>query len=825
MHNILFLSIFAASAHAICDHIAFATKNRNTMTNHTLKGKAPSSFLCALIITGVLLFSSTNTLNAQPTAYIGTYAGAGGSGYYAGDNNNALSAKFSAMKGLALDASGNLLVTDYQNACIRKVTTDGKVSVIAGIPQSAAGGTSATWPSGPAASTQIPFPGGHITVASNGDIYFQTDGFTIGKISGGNVSYFIPTIMSGTGSLARHNTLKAFGNNLFLGSGNRINVIDLALKKQTAAITVTGADAIKTLAIDASGNMFCIAANGQVSKVDGTTFAVTVLVAANADPDLWVNQGDMAIDADGNLYMAYNFSYLLKVAAGTYTRSRLTLSTTAKYISVAISPNGDIYAADQSGCVITRRSMLDANAYLSNLTASPGTLSPSFASATINYTSTVENNVDKFNVTPTLDAATSTQQVRINNGAYATLASGATSSDMNLNVGTNTINVVVSAQHPSYKRTYTITVTRKGLPPAAPTNLVATPATTSVKLTWDPVPGAGRYNVYRGTSPDNLTLLPGMPTVQTTTTNGVTVGITYYYAVSAMEITGVEGEKTAAVPGAANIPPVISNLKVSGNFWKGATVTADYTYTDADNGPDNSTYLWYRSNDAAGTGKAFTGGTARTYTLATADVGKYISVRVAPNDGITPGTPLESARTIVVAGTLPVKLKFFDAKTVSGSVRLDWQTVTEINSLHFAVDRSNNGRTWETIGMVNATGDSYLPVNYSYTDKDPSTGNNYYRLRTVDRDGTEEISNTVQVNVTSLSQGISVYPIPASSAIYVKGIAGNSNLSYIITDPEGKTIRTGTLTTPVQQIDIQDLKNGIYFLKAGNQPAVRFIKQ
>ena len=795
------------------------------MTNHTLKGKAFSSLLYALIITGVLLFSATNTLNAQLTAYTGTYAGAGGNAYYAGDNNNALTAKFSAMKGLALDASGNLFVTDFQNACIRKITTDGKISVVAGIPQSAASGTSSTWPTGPAASTQIPYPSGHITVASNGDIYFQTDGFTIGKISGGNVSYFIPAIMSGTGSLARHNTLKAFGNKLYLGSGNRINVIDLALKKQTAAITVTGADNIKTLTIDASGNMFCIAANGQVSKVDATTSAVTVLVAANADPSLWVNQGDLAIDADGNLYMAYNFNYLLKVAAGTYTRSRLTLGgTSAKYISVAITPNGDIFAADQSGCVITRRSMLDANANLVSLAASPGTLSPSFSATTISYTSTVENNVDKFNVTPTLDAATSTQQVRINNGTYETLASGATSSDMNLNVGTNTINIVVSAQHPSYKRTYTITVTRKGLPPAAPANLVTTPAANSVKLTWDAVPGAGRYNVYRGTSPDNLTLLSGMPTVQTSFTNGATVGTTYYYAVSAMEPTGVEGEKTAIVPGAANTPPVISNLTVSGNFWEGATVTADYTYTDAENHSNNSTYLWYRSNNAAGTGRAFTGGSAQTYTLTTADIGKYISVRVAPNDGISAGTAIESSRTLVVAGTLPVKLKFFNAKAVSGSVRLDWQTLTEINSLHFAIERSDNGRTWETIGRVSATGDSYLPVSYSYTDKDPSTGNNYYRLRTVDRDGSEEISSTVQVNVVS-SSVISVYPIPASSVIHVKGITGNSNLQYMITDADGKTIRTGSLTKPVQQIDIQDLKNGIYFLKAGKQPAVRFIKQ
>ncbi len=45
-------------------------------------------------------------------------------------------ARFNAPVGLALDASGNIYVADYGNATIRKVTVDGTVSTLAGVPGS-----------------------------------------------------------------------------------------------------------------------------------------------------------------------------------------------------------------------------------------------------------------------------------------------------------------------------------------------------------------------------------------------------------------------------------------------------------------------------------------------------------------------------------------------------------------------------------------------------------------------------------------------------------------------------------------------------------------
>jgi len=47
-------------------------------------------------------------------------------------NGNGSSARFSSPKGIAIDAMGNLYVADYGNDCIRKVTSKGDVSTLAG---------------------------------------------------------------------------------------------------------------------------------------------------------------------------------------------------------------------------------------------------------------------------------------------------------------------------------------------------------------------------------------------------------------------------------------------------------------------------------------------------------------------------------------------------------------------------------------------------------------------------------------------------------------------------------------------------------------------
>ncbi|WP_200868594.1 Ig-like domain-containing protein [Paenibacillus sp. FSL H8-0457] len=96
-----------------------------------------------------------------------------------------------------------------------------------------------------------------------------------------------------------------------------------------------------------------------------------------------------------------------------------------------------------------------ASADLSSVTLSNGTLSPVFASGTEVYTSSVPNSVSSLTVTATALDSRATMTVNGN-----LVISGQTSSNILLNVGSNTIVIVVTASDQS-TRTYTITVTRE----------------------------------------------------------------------------------------------------------------------------------------------------------------------------------------------------------------------------------------------------------------------------------------------------------------------------------------------------------------------------
>ena len=114
---------------------------------------------------------------------------------------------------------------------------------------------------------------------------------------------------------------------------------------------------------------------------------------------------------------------------------------------------------------------VSANANLSSLLTTGGTISPTFATNTISYTSSVSNSTSSATVTPTLSDANATVQVRINSGSYSTVTSGSASSALSLNVGANPIDIKVTAQDGTTIKTYTLTVTRAAV--AGPGNALS----------------------------------------------------------------------------------------------------------------------------------------------------------------------------------------------------------------------------------------------------------------------------------------------------------------------------------------------------------------
>lgn len=129
-----------------------------------------------------------------------------------------------------------------------------------------------------------------------------------------------------------------------------------------------------------------------------------------------------------------------------------------------------------------------------------------------------------------------------------------------------------------------------------------------------------------------------------------------------------------------------------------------------------------------------------SYTLTTAGTYTY---GCAPHWGGGAGMK----GTLVVSGTLPVKLGSFKAVFNNSKVRIDWETITEQNTHYFSVRKSTDGTSFKEIGRVNAAGNSGSALSYNFTDNDIDVGHRfiYYELVTVDIDGKQNHSEIKMV--------------------------------------------------------------------------------
>ncbi|MEU2458261.1 RICIN domain-containing protein [Streptomyces sp. NPDC012473] len=107
---------------------------------------------------------ATDTGGEDSAPRISTVAGTGVAGF-AGDNDAAVSAQLKHPYGIAVDTTGTLYFSDYSNHRVRKITTDGKISTVAGTGAAGFGGDG-----GPAATAQLNCPR-EVVVDRTGTVY------------------------------------------------------------------------------------------------------------------------------------------------------------------------------------------------------------------------------------------------------------------------------------------------------------------------------------------------------------------------------------------------------------------------------------------------------------------------------------------------------------------------------------------------------------------------------------------------------------------------------------------------------------------------------
>lgn len=124
-------------------------------------------------------------------------------------------------------------------------------------------------------------------------------------------------------------------------------------------------------------------------------------------------------------------------------------------ISLFISDGNPYTNVFSTGAFSVSTGIFNNNADLTGLSLSSGTLSPTFDTSTTSYTASVANSVSSITVTPTASEANATVTV---NGTAVT--SGSASGSIALNVGSNTITTVVTAQDGVGTSSYVLTIHR-----------------------------------------------------------------------------------------------------------------------------------------------------------------------------------------------------------------------------------------------------------------------------------------------------------------------------------------------------------------------------
>lgn len=117
---------------------------------------------------------------------------------------------------------------------------------------------------------------------------------------------------------------------------------------------------------------------------------------------------------------------------------------------------------------------------------------------------------------------------------------------------------------------------------------------------------------------------------------------------------------------------------------------------------------------------------------------------------------------------LPVELTSFDALVHESTVRLAWETATELNNAGFEVQRESPDHTFRKIGFVEGSGTTTHPNRYRFIDEDVAPNVHYrYRLKQIDLDGSSSFSEVVEVFTEDPSQVAlgSFYPNPTDGGI------------------------------------------------------------
>jgi hypothetical protein len=187
----------------------------------------------------------------------------------------------------------------------------------------------------------------------------------------------------------------------------------------------------------------------------------------------------------------------------------------------------------------------------------------------------------------------------------------------------------------------------------------------------------------------------------------------------------------------------------------------------------------------------------------------------------------------------PVKLSYLRGVGVKDDAILTWATASEINNKGFEVQRSVDGKHFETIGFIKGNGSSSKVMNYKFVDENAfakgqqpiANSQFFYRLNQIDFDGKHECSQIVLVTKSQIKETakVEVFPNPFNNDLFVDITNAASSATVAIFNLQGKevynnaySLQGGTTTLAID--GLVSLPIGMYSMHITSGGVTRMLK-
>ncbi len=168
--------------------------------------------------------------------------------------------------------------------------------------------------------------------------------------------------------------------------------------------------------------------------------------------------------------------------------------------------------------------------------------------------------------------------------------------------------------------------------------------------------------------------------------------------------------------------------------------------------------------------------------------------------------------------TLPVRLVSFRVQErEQHTAGLEWTIEDASDFSHFEIERSLDGSAFTGLGKVPFGEGQHR---YSFADRNPASGLNYYRLKMVDMDGSFTHSDIRSLALKGAAVAYA-YPNPASESLTVFSALAQGAKVF---DTMGREVEMVALKAGKNEINIGSWKNGLYLIRTESKETIKVIK-